>query len=69
MAWTTDEVTTDRLLLRPLVSEDWPMLRRILIDPVVREFLGGPVGDELVAKLSTSELGDQEGAFADHHPR
>mgnify|MGYP000751466211 CR=1 FL=1 len=64
MAWTTDEITTERLLLRCLTNNDWPVLERVLTDVDVRRFLGGPVDDELLTKLSTSELGDQHGAFA-----
>ncbi len=63
MAWTTDQISTDRLLLRCLHNDDWPVLQRILTDADVRRFLGGPVDDALLTKLSTSDLGDQQGAF------
>lgn len=63
MAWTTEELTSERLLLRCLRNDDWPVLERILTDPLVREFLGGPVGDELLTKLSTADLGEQAGVF------
>lgn len=63
MGWTTEELTTERLQLRCLRNDDWPVLERILTDPTVRQFLGGPVGSELLTKLSTSELGSQEGVF------
>ena len=64
MGWTTEEIATDRLRLRCLTNDDWPVLQRILTDPDVRQFLGGPVGQRLLGKLSASDPGDQQGAFA-----
>lgn len=38
-------LATTRLVLRAGDDRDWPAYRRTLVDPQVRKFLGGPVGD------------------------
>jgi RimJ/RimL family protein N-acetyltransferase len=36
-------LTTDRLLLRPIEAADVAELSRVGTDPVVRQYLGGPI--------------------------
>lgn len=64
MGWTGEVLETDRLLLRCLTNDDWPALERVLTDSAVREYLGGPVGAEVLETLATREMGQQPGVFA-----
>jgi len=42
-------VRTKRLVLREVRSSDLPVLERMLRDPLMRRYLGGPVSDETIA--------------------
>ena len=42
-------VRTKRLVLREVRSSDPPVLERMLRDPLMRRYLGGPVSDETIA--------------------
>ncbi|KQV20821.1 MULTISPECIES: GNAT family N-acetyltransferase [unclassified Kitasatospora] len=51
------KLTTERLRLRPVEAGDLPMLRRLLTDVAVREFLGGPVPEDRIEQCLTNEVG------------
>jgi RimJ/RimL family protein N-acetyltransferase len=47
-------ILTDRLLLRPIEQADVPVVSRLMTDPRVRKYLGGPVSpDELASRLTS----------------
>jgi RimJ/RimL family protein N-acetyltransferase len=43
-------IQTDRLMLRPIEPADVPVVSRLMTDPDVRRYLGGPVAQEEVAR-------------------
>jgi RimJ/RimL family protein N-acetyltransferase len=46
-------ILMDRLLLRPIEQAEVPVISRLMADPQVRKYLGGPVApDELKARLA-----------------
>ncbi len=63
MPWTEHKIETDSLRLRPFVDDDKPAIRRLLTDPDVRRYLGGPVDDEHLAALASATVGEQWGRF------
>ena len=48
------ELRTDRLHLRPVATDDAPLVRQLLTDATVRAHLGGPVSEERVAARQTT---------------
>jgi RimJ/RimL family protein N-acetyltransferase len=52
-------VSTARLLLRPIELGDIPAISRLWTDPVVRQYLGGPVAAEEVARRDELCVGDR----------
>lgn len=64
MAWTDQPITTSRLTLRPFRDADRPVIVRLLTDPVVREFLGGPIPLAEAEERSVGSLGVTWGSFA-----
>ena len=63
MPWTTDVMTTDRLVLRCATDADRPAIVRILTDPDVRRHLGGPVSNDVIEGFNDRTIGEQWGAF------
>ena len=63
MAWTNALITTRRVTLRCPTDEDRPAISRVLTDPDVRRFLGGPVSDEDLAAFASRPIGRQTGLF------
>ena len=64
MAWTEHPITTPRLLLRPFRDADRSVIVRLLTDPVVRAFLGGPIPLVEAEERSAGTLGVTWGSFA-----
>lgn len=64
MAWTNALITTRRVTLRCATDEDRPAISRLLTDPDVRRFLGGPVGWEHLRTFASRPIGRQPGPFA-----
>ncbi len=64
MPWTATTIVTDRMVLRALHNDDREAIRRLLVDPLVRRYLGGPVSAEALEDFATATLGEQTGAFA-----
>lgn len=50
-------VQTDRLLLRPIEPADVPVVSRLMTDPEVRRYLGGPVAPDEVARRESACVG------------
>ena len=46
MTWTNDCMTTQRLRLRAATELDKPVIAKLLQDPEVRKYLGGPASAE-----------------------
>ncbi|MFB7669155.1 GNAT family N-acetyltransferase [Kitasatospora sp. NPDC056138] len=59
--WPT-ELSTSRLLLRPVETRDSELLRTLWTDPEVRRFLGGPVPTDRLAQRLT-DAASQRGHF------
>jgi RimJ/RimL family protein N-acetyltransferase len=62
VAWTDETRRTERLLLRAYTESDRPTVTTLLTDPVVREFLGGPI--ELPDDFEQHPMGQQWGIWA-----
>lgn len=63
MPWTDETIETDRTRLRVFTDNDKPAIVRLLTDPDVRRFLGGPVDDGQVDEVLASTVGERWGAF------
>jgi RimJ/RimL family protein N-acetyltransferase len=63
MAWLDTEILTDRVRLRSFREGDKRGIVRLLTDPDVRRYLGGPVGDEQVTAVRSAAVGERWGAF------
>lgn len=63
MAWIDTEIMTERLRLRSFRDADKPVIVRLLTDPGVRRYLGGPVGGEQVAAVRSGTVGARWGVF------
>jgi RimJ/RimL family protein N-acetyltransferase len=50
-------ILTGRLVLRPVEAADISMIARLLTDPKVRKYLGGPVAPDEVARLESACVG------------
>jgi len=63
MPWIEIEIVTDRLRLRAFRNDDKPAIMRLLTDPEVRRYLGGPVGEAHVEAARSATVGERWGAF------
>jgi RimJ/RimL family protein N-acetyltransferase len=63
MPWTDDELVTERLRLHSWTEQDRANAERLLIDPGVRRFLGGPVGLDGIARRRLTPMGELWGSF------
>lgn len=63
MPWIDTELVTDRLRLRAFGESDKPAIVRLLTDPEVRRYLGGPAGSDQVDGLRSAVVGARWGAF------
>ena len=63
MAWTDQTVETDRTRLRTFADRDKPAIHRLLTDPEVRRYLGGPAEPAQVEAARTATVGERWGAF------
>lgn len=63
MAWTSDNIVTPRLLLRPFVEADKPAIIEIRRDSDVGRYLGGPAGGEVVEQINAATVGERWGVF------
>jgi RimJ/RimL family protein N-acetyltransferase len=50
-------ILTDRLVLRPIEPTDVPVVSRLMTDPEVRRYLGGPVAPDEVARREIACVG------------
>jgi RimJ/RimL family protein N-acetyltransferase len=50
-------LSTERLVLRPVAPEDVPAISRLWTDPVVRQYLGGPVAADVLARREVACVG------------
>jgi RimJ/RimL family protein N-acetyltransferase len=67
MPWTDVEIMTERLRLRAFRGSDMHAIIRLLTDPDVRRYLGGPVGDDHVEAARTAAVGERWGVFCVAH--
>lgn len=65
--WTTDLVSTERLVLRVATEVDKPVLRRLNLDSHVRRFLGGPGNGAEVDAALAGPVGQRWGSFLVEH--
>ena len=63
MAWTDDEIVTDRLTLRPFCDADKPAIVEIRTNDEVYQYLGGPAGPDFADELADATVGEQWGVF------
>jgi ribosomal-protein-alanine N-acetyltransferase len=63
MPWTTDVIVTPRMRMRCPNDSDRPTIERILTDPRVRQFLGGPVSVDVLRAFASRPVGQQSGLF------
>ena len=56
-------MTTQRLRVRAAVETDKPVIVKLLKDPQVRKYLGGPVSVEDLEAFEASTVGEQWGSF------
>ena len=63
MAWTTDEIITERLRLRPFREVDKPAIIALRTNEEVARFLGGPAGPAFADELADATVGEQSGVF------
>lgn len=62
MPWTSESLTTERLLLRAFRESDRSTVVTFLTDPDVRRYLGGPV--DLGDDFASHPLGEQPNVWA-----
>ena len=63
MVWTNECITTQRLRLRAPTELDKPVIAKLLQDPDVRRFVGGPISDDDLRSFETSTVGERWGSF------
>ena len=65
MTWTNDCMTTQRLRLRAATELDKPVIAKLLQDPEVRKYLGGPASAEDLQAFNDSTEGGALGQLRD----
>jgi RimJ/RimL family protein N-acetyltransferase len=63
MPWTHETIETGRTRLRVFTEDDKPAIVRLLTDPDVRRYLGGPADDAQVEAAQAAAVGERWGAF------
>jgi RimJ/RimL family protein N-acetyltransferase len=63
MPWLPEPLETKRLLLRAPTDDDLEVTVRMLTDPAVRGYLGGPVPEDRARAALSGPLGDRWGSF------
>ncbi len=63
MAWTSEVIATERLVLRCPSEQDRETITVILTDSEVRKHLGGPFSDQDLEGFRSHTIGKQSGAF------
>ena len=63
MAWTNDEIVTERLRLRPFCDADKPAIVAMRTNDEVYRYLGGPAGSDFADELADATVGEQWGVF------
>ena len=63
MPWTVHTIETDRTRLRTFADRDKPAIHRLLTDPEVRRYLGGPAEAAQVEAARTASVGERWGVF------
>ena len=63
MPWLPDPIHTERLTLRAASDDDLEVIVRMLTDPAVRGYLGGPVPEDRARATLSGPLGDRWGSF------
>lgn len=63
MPWLSEPLHTERLTLRAATDDDLEVIIRMLTDPAVRGYLGGPVPEDRARAALSGPLGDRWGSF------
>ena len=63
MAWTNDEIVTERLRLRAFCDADKPSIVAMRTNEEVYRYLGGPAGLGFADELADATVGEQWGVF------
>ncbi len=63
MPWMSEPIHTERLTLRAATDEDLEVIVRMLTDPAVRGYLGGPVPEDRARTALSGPLGERWGSF------
>lgn len=63
MPWTDETIETDRTRLRVFTGSDKPAIVRLLSDPDVRRYLGGPADVAQVEAAKLAAVGERWGVF------
>lgn len=63
MPWLEEPLVTERLSLRAPRADDLEVIVRMLTDPAVRGYLGGPVPEEKARANLSGPLGERWGSF------
>lgn len=64
MPWTTEEIETERVRLRPLAERDKPAIIAMQASPDVRRYLGGANDDPgLADEIRSAVVGERPGVF------
>ena len=61
--WFDEMLETERTRLRAFLERDKPAILRLVTDPEVRRYLGGPFGEDQVAEVKASTVGERWGSF------
>lgn len=63
MAWTTDHLYSDRLVLRPFVDDDKPRIIELMTSGRVQRYLGGPLPADEALLIREATVGERWGSF------
>lgn len=63
MPWLSEPLVTERLVLRAPTENDLEVIVRMLTDPAVRGYLGGPVPEDKARATLSGPLGERWGSF------
>jgi len=63
MPWTDAAIETDRTRLRAFAARDKQVVVRLLTDPEIRRYLGGPVDESQVEAAQSAKVGERWGVF------